>query len=91
MTLLDQRRSCNVPNAQKPSITSDPEWVLLVQRGAIQRGAIQRGAIQRVPFGGWAGLLAAADALECILRREGTVLVAVVVEPWQAAEFWGQA
>lgn len=32
-----------------------------------------------------------ADALECILRREGKVLIAVVVEPWQAAEFWGRA
>lgn len=66
MTILDERRSCNVLQAQKPSITSDPEYILIVERERIVRA----------PFHGWAGVLAATDALECILRREGSVLVA---------------
>jgi hypothetical protein len=81
MNIRDQGRSCNVPRLQKPSVTSDPKCVLIVSDGVVRR----------CPFSGWPGLLASADALECILRREGEVLIATVVQPWQAAEFWGQA
>lgn len=62
-------------------ITQDPESVLIVDHGQVRRR----------PFGGWAGVLLSTDALDCIVRREGKLLIAIVVEPWQAAEFWGQA
>lgn len=81
MNVLDQRRSCKVPSAQNLSATPDPESVLIVDRGHIRRRL----------FGGWAGVLLSTDALDCIVRREGKLLIAIVVEPWQAAEFWGRA
>ena len=71
----------NPSAVEKPLITRDPQSVLVVGEGRIRRH----------PFSGWAGVLVAADGLDCILRREGDVLIAMLVEPYQAAEFWGRA
>lgn len=79
--IQNRTRTDKGSRVENSCITQDPESVLIVNRGVIRR----------CPFHGWEGLLAAADALECIMRREGKVLIAVVVEPWQAAEFWGHA
>lgn len=81
MNILDRPRSRNVLDVEKPSITPDPKCVLIVGDGRIRRR----------DFSGWAGVHAAADAMQCIVRREGSVLLLIMMEPWRAAEYWGQA
>lgn len=80
MNIQNQRRSCNVPEAQKPGIT-DPIWfeAFMSEGGGV------------MPFPGWAAILLVAVRDPIVIRRDGAFLRAYEVGYIHALEFWGEA